>query len=196
MTGSDTCAPTAVPTSVPTPWSATPEFTALSALYASTSGASSWYTNQRWMTGDACTNSWYGLTCASGHVTYVGLVENHGLSGTLPTEMGLLTTSTALGLRWNGKIDGTLPTQIGQMSLLKSYFGMEGIGFSGSLPTEVGSFTGLAIFSIYANGFTGALPTQFGQIGDGSTVHTQYLRLYSNEFSSTIPVSYYLYLMF
>lgn len=33
-------------------------YTALSSLYSSTHGASSWYTKTNWMSGDPCTASW------------------------------------------------------------------------------------------------------------------------------------------
>ena len=50
--------------------------TALSSLYSSTAGAS-WNSKTNWMSGDACTASWYGVTCASGEATQLGLVENN-----------------------------------------------------------------------------------------------------------------------
>ena len=187
VTGSDSCEPTSLPTLLPTTWPETHEYTALSSLYAATGGSSSWYTNTRWMDGDACTNSWYGIGCDAGRVSSVSLVEQHGLQGTLPTEIGLLSAVTNFGMRWNGGIDGTLPTEIGMMTLLSTYFGMEGIGFSSSLPTEVGRFTGLkSAFVIYNDGFTGPLPTEFARMGAGE--FTGGLHIYNNEFSSTIPV--------
>ena len=67
---------------------------ALEALYAAAGGAG-WTTKTNWMSGDPCnyTSTWSGVTCSGGEVTSLSLIDN-GLTGTLPTQVGLLTAIT------------------------------------------------------------------------------------------------------
>mgnify|MGYP003321944830 FL=1 len=98
---------------------------ALVALYEGTGGSSGgWTADANWMgndvTGDSkdpCDNAWYGVTCDSaGEVEGLHAVGN-GLSGTLPTELGDLTsmksghdTDFAGLFSSNSDLTGTLPS--------------------------------------------------------------------------------------
>ena len=67
----------------------------LEMFYAATNGAG-WTTKANWMSGsDPCTtgSTWHGVTCSGGEVTSLSLIDN-GLTGTLPTQVGLLTAIT------------------------------------------------------------------------------------------------------
>ena len=96
----------------------TDQYTALSALYDS-AGGGGWRNQSNWMDGEAgpCTGSWYGVTCDSaGEVEGLHAVGN-GLSGTLPTELGDLTsmksghdTDFAGLFSLNSDLTGTLPS--------------------------------------------------------------------------------------
>lgn len=50
---------------------------------------------------------------------FMALLKND-LSGTIPTEFGLLTNMTRLDIQ-QMHLEGTLPSEIGQMSLLSKY---------------------------------------------------------------------------
>ena len=67
---------------------------ALEALYTAAGGAG-WTTKTNWLSGDPCnyTSTWSGVTCSGGEVTSLSLNDN-GLTGTLPTQVGLLTAIT------------------------------------------------------------------------------------------------------
>ena len=71
------------------------QLTALTALYDATAGAgwSGNYGNRNWLTGDPCNGgNWGGVSCdSSGNVNWL-LLNNNGMTGTLPTEMGLFTS--------------------------------------------------------------------------------------------------------
>ncbi|GEM_PF-1892040 len=114
-----------------------PECQALVALFNSTNG-SAWRNNSGWLTTNApC--SWYGVTeCASGHVTGLDLQFNN-LNGTLPAELGSLTSLQNLSLSSNNLV-GALPTQIGNLRNLHG-LGLSFTALSGELPS---SLTGLA----------------------------------------------------
>ena len=82
--------------SMPVSAQATPvaQVHALEALYAA-AGGEGWVTKTNWMSGDPCTagSIWYGVTCSGGNVTSLHLNDN-GLNGTLPSEVGQLTAIT------------------------------------------------------------------------------------------------------
>ena len=93
-----TYSPSGMPTSAPTV-NALNDYEALSALYASigdTMGNSFWgyyyYSNTKrnnWLQGDPCTNSWYGVSCRNGTVSYL-YISGRGATGTLPSELSLI----------------------------------------------------------------------------------------------------------
>ena len=105
-----------------------PAVSALVALYEGTAG-SAWTAKNGWMgsssgSGDPCTSGWYGVSCsstASGEVTQL-LLQSNGLSGSLPTQIGLVTTLSAhLDAYANALLVGTLPTQLGHLSVLQAF---------------------------------------------------------------------------
>ena len=96
---------------------------ALEALYVSTSG-DYWKSNRNWMSGDPCSDSWEGVTCSGSTVSSISLQDN-GLVGTLPVELGLLSTVTAgLDLSGNDGITGALPSELGTLTGLTTTFNL------------------------------------------------------------------------
>ena len=86
-----------------------PECRALAALYDSTTIPGwNWNNSTGWLrTATPC--SWYGVTCAAGHVTGLDLHSNN-LGGTLPAALGDLTGLQALNLS-DQTISGSLPAE-------------------------------------------------------------------------------------
>ncbi len=90
------------------------ECQALVALYTST-GGSSWRTKTNWLTANTvCT--WYGVSCSLGHVRGLTLTNN-GLQGTLPSELGNLTSMQTLYLNNNAGLTGSLPSTLTSVPL-------------------------------------------------------------------------------
>ena len=96
------------------------ELSALSTLYHATLGSTRWHSKSGWMSGDPCTSTWYGIDCDDGSVKRIGLNGNT-LSGTMPTELGLLShLSASLPIKSSGWCDafcsnelmGTIPVRI------------------------------------------------------------------------------------
>lgn len=81
-----------------------------------------------------------------------------GLVGTLPTELGMMTAVTRLGIASNS-ISGTLPTELALMTQLTG-IGVDTNALSGPLPTEFGLFTGLTLLYVNANQLNGTVPSQ------------------------------------
>lgn len=164
------------------------QFDILSKLYASTSGIN-WLIakNTNWMSGsDPCTDSWYGITCNSdGEVIYLSLISG-GLDGSLPTELGLLTSLTRIELQDNA-LSKTIPTQLGMMTDLISTFRMFANSFTGTLPSELGLFSLLVyafdVSDLTRTSITGTIPCQLG----GLTALTQLFNIRFNAFTGYIP---------
>ena len=137
----------------------------LKALYSATSGAS-WNSKTNWLSGDPCSSSWFGINCNSaGVVTNVDL-DNNGLNGALPTEIGLLTSVRyALDL-YHNNIYGFLPTQIGRLTALTSVDVQDNV-LSGSVPTEIGLLHNSITNWVHLQKnpkLSGTLPTELGRL--------------------------------
>ena len=84
--------------------------------------------------------------------------NQQGLTGTIPTEFGLLTEVTSFTLA-NNELTGTVPTELGLMTSIAS--GGDNANFlnfneiTGACPTELGQLTSFVeFFELRSNGFT------------------------------------------
>jgi len=90
--------------------------------------AESFFPVSRGQSGWKCVNDtpasnychWSGVVCNShGNVTYLAL-ENYGITGTIPTVLGSLSSLTALYLRFND-LSGVVPSFLCNMNLNQLY---------------------------------------------------------------------------
>ena len=89
---------------------------ALIALYNS-AGGENWTTSTNWGTA-APISSWFGVTADSNdHVTRLELIRNN-LVGTLPDELGSLTSLTELSLVVS-RLTGEIPTSLNSLTNLR-----------------------------------------------------------------------------
>lgn len=90
------------------------------------------------------------------------ILQNNGITGTLPSFLGALSKLTRLVVVGN-QMSGTLPTELfsGAQLLGTILFGDN--SFRGTLPTEVGQLP-LKDFRVENNALTGAIPTALGTI--------------------------------
>jgi Leucine-rich repeat (LRR) protein len=121
-------------------------------------------------------------------------------SGEIPSSIGQLPrTLTNLDISANG-ITGILPTEIGllteleELRIARSDFAVVPDGFcsdavanpggclTGSIPTEIGLLTKLRILWLFEHSMTGALPTELGNLAQLSE-----LLIYTNSFSGEVP---------
>ena len=129
---------------------------ALVALYNSTDGAN-WKDNTGWL-GEAGTEcDWFGVTCSSGVVTRL-IFPYNSLTGTIPTELGNLTSLTFLDLSRNS-LTGSIPSELGDLeSLTILDLGLNSL--SGTIPTEFGNLSNLTYLSLSYNSLSGAIPSE------------------------------------
>lgn len=130
-----------------------------------------------------------------------------GLTGTLPTDIGLFGNLTRLTLE-NHRFSGSIPSQIWKLPLIQlsipncTTLGGEfpsetpalsllnGLilldisltSFSGTLPTYLGSMETLQVIYLFNNRLSGTIPTQIGYL---STVRMMYLQ--NNSLTGQIP---------
>jgi len=88
---------------------------------------------------------------------YSLLAEFNNMRGTIPTELGLLTTLQALDLEHNFNIRGTIPTELCQLTDLL-YLSITNNALTGMLPPCLGELTKLQYLMAEVNDLTGTLP--------------------------------------
>lgn len=153
----------------------------LDALYVASDGAL-WTRNSGWNVGmDPCgvNGPREGIQCSSTGVM-AARVENLGLHGTIPTQIGLLTDVYYLDINSNPRLSGTVPTQIGQLSTFS--YDLYSTQISGVMPTEIGLMR-MTRMNWRGARISGVLPTQLGRM-----TNLQFdLDLPFNPISGTLP---------
>ena len=106
---------------------------ALVALYDATNG-DDWDDNTNWLSDEQICD-WYGVYCYSdGYVDRISLYSN-SLQGTIPTELGLLTSLQRLSVPYNS-LTGMIPTELGLLTSLQRLY-VDDNSLTGAVPNEV-----------------------------------------------------------
>ena len=149
---------------------------------------------------------WDGVGCTNGTLKALSL-PSENLSGSVPREIGLLTSLTSLDLSGNS-LTGSLPTEIGLLTNLKemnlSYAAADtGLGAAtrslrrrledaipesssnlrGPIPSEIGLLTSLVTLDLSGNNISGSIPPEIGQLRD-----IRNLSLHRNLLEGAIPL--------
>ena len=80
----------------------------------------------------------------------------NGLSGTIPAELGDLTSLVELDL-WGNGLSGAIPAELGSLTNLQILH-LWSTELSGAIPAELGSLTNLQELYLYQNELSGPLP--------------------------------------
>ena len=150
---------------------------ALVAIYDAT-GGDNWRDNTNWKSQEPV-GEWYEVTVENGVVTELDL-ENNNLTGTLPSEIGDLTSLESLSLTLNN-LTGAIPAEIGNLTKLTS-LGLASNNLTGAIPSEIGDLTSLESLSLTLNNLTGAIPAEIGNLTNLTS-----LGLSQNSLSGAIP---------
>ncbi len=151
---------------------------ALVALYNATDGPN-WKNSINWLTEEDI-STWYGVRVQNGRVTSLHLDKNK-LSGTIPPELGQLTTLTDLVLSRNG-LSGGIPPELGQLTNLES-LDLSVSSLNGPIPPELGQLTRLKQLRLWISGLTGEIPPELGQLTDLELLDLSW----NNNLTGTIP---------
>jgi len=170
------------------------DWTALKALYESTGGATNWNVKTGWaeITGGLPTancnlQNLEGVTLNSlGRVQTLYLTNNN-LVGTIPEEIGYLTSIESIGLS-NNYLTGEIPSTICNFINLKSIYFHDTFvtGFNnltGSIPDCIGGLVNLEQLMVQYNNLTGEIPESIENL-----TQLKKLYLFQNQLSGNIPV--------
>ncbi|MDE0260421.1 MAG: hypothetical protein OXR82_18795 [Gammaproteobacteria bacterium] len=150
----------------------------LVALYDATGGPD-WTERGNWLT-DAELGEWYGVeTDSSGRVTALRL-QNNGLEGPLPPELGHLSALRDLVL-WNNDLSGPIPPELGNLPNLTSLVVVNS-NLSGTIPPELGNLAELSVLLLASSELTGPIPAELGKL-----VNLTSLTLDDNALEGPIP---------
>ena len=133
-----------------------------------------------WSAGTSI-QDWDGISVDGAPLRVVGIgLGDSGLTGTIPTELGDLSSLTGLYL-WGNQLTGQIPTELGDLTNLTG-MSLGGNELNGAIPTELGDLSSLEGLWLEENEFTGTIPTELG-----SLANLRGLYLYSNRLSGSIP---------
>lgn len=129
------------------------------------------------------------------------------LSGTIPDEIGLLTSLKRLWIHETKNMSGTIPSTFTELTNLESVFlGVNKL--NGTIPSDIGKLKRLKAFAVYYNQLTGTIPSSLTSSTDltklfldenkltgsippsiGSLAKLEDLRLCGNDLTGTLPPS-------
>lgn len=131
---------------------------ALVALYRATDGET-WTNRDNWLS-DRPLDTWHGVqTNAAGRVIKIFLEQN-GLKGRLPPELGNLAKLEFLWVADNRQLSGPIPPELGRLGEL-AYLELWWNNLSGSIPPELGDLAKLRVLTLADNELlSGPLPVE------------------------------------
>ena len=153
---------------------------ALVALYNATDGAN-WTDNTNWLS-DGHVGEWHGVTTDdTGRVTELSLREN-GLTGTIPSVLGLLTSLEQLDLQGN-ELTGSIPGELVNLNNLQR-LDLDYNQLTGALPSWLGNLGNLQILDLNDNLLTGEIPAALGNLAN-----LELIQLRGNAFTGCVPAA-------
>lgn len=169
--------PTPSPTGIPT------DKQVLMELYDSTNGQN-WFSKTNWMTSKHPCHvnyTWTGINCDDSYQVTGMEFEFNNLAGTIPSEMGLLSSLTSFRFFMNS-LTGTIPSQLGYMSSSLNLFMFFSNQLSGTIPSELGQLTSNTFLVVIESAVNGGIPSQIGKL-----TNCEILGIANSQVSSTIP---------
>ncbi|KAL7490391.1 hypothetical protein ACHAWT_000019, partial [Skeletonema menzelii] len=132
---------------------------ALKAFYFATNG-DSWDINSGWLDSSQSECDWFGVTCDDENIVTSLDLGNNNLSGSIPTEIGLLKSLEYLYL-YTHQLTGTIPSEIGLMENL-TVLDLYNNQLNGTIPSEIGLMENLEKLDLAVNDLTGTIPSEIG----------------------------------
>lgn len=138
---------------------------------------------ESWSESDSTPCHWLGIGCTRKRVTSIFL-PNKGLTGYIPSELGLLDSLTRLSLAQNS-FSKLIPYHLFNATNLV-YIDLSHNSLSGSVPPQIKSLKNLTHLDLSSNSLNGSLPESLVEL---KTLRGT-LNLSFNQFSGEIPASY------
>ncbi len=142
-------------------------------------GGDDWVRNTGWKS-NAELNRWIGVsTHVDGSIGAL-VLANNGLTGTIPHEVGSLTTLLTLWLSGND-VTGEIPHELGNLGNLLA-LNLTSNDLEGEIPPQLGSLDSLRSLNLGLNKLTGSIPAELGNLSSLSG-----LNLESNQLTGPVP---------
>ena len=126
---------------------------------------------------------WDGVTVDGTPQRVIDLfLEDKGLTGSIPPELGNLANLESLSLPFN-QLTGSIPPELGDLADLKG-LRLDDNQLTGSIPSSLGDLTNLEDLWLDANQLTGPIPSSLGNL---TNLEAMYLT--SNQLTGEIPSS-------
>ena len=131
--------------------------------------------------GDTSISDWEGVALQGTPQRVASLdLRDMGLDGSVPAELGRLSTLSSLDLR-NSGLSGPIPPELGDLANLQNLY-LHGNTLDGEIPAELGDMTGLRSLWLHSNDLTGEIPEELGDLEN-----LRDLNLHSNSLDGAIP---------
>ncbi|GJP80332.1 hypothetical protein CLOP_g10551 [Closterium sp. NIES-67] len=134
-----------------------------------------------WVAGGSCGFASHVTCDARGMITSM-VLDNQGLTGSIPSGIGSMISLTNLDLHGN-KLSGSLPSGIGNLLNL-GYLDLGYNALTGSIPSTIGGMSSLTSLNLASNFISHSIPESLGNLSN-----LQYLFLDHNSLGATIPDS-------
>lgn len=138
---------------------------ALATFYYSTGGDTTWKEHD-WLDANVPECDWFNnapISCNDKGILTNLELANNGMTGTLPPELGLLSSLENLSLADN-EIGGSIPSDLTALRLLK-VLDLKSNQLNGSLPNDMGNLAALQYLSLMHNAeLSGPLPLSMGSM--------------------------------
>lgn len=131
------------------------------AMVAFANSITSWGTTSPWDLTQPM-DTWDGVTLnADGCVDVINLDENN-ISGTIPPELGNLSSIRTLDLGDNN-FSGTIPPELGNLTNL-TFLNLDGNALTGNIPPELGNLNALTRLYLSYNQLSGSIPPELANL--------------------------------
>ncbi|XWS56226.1 hypothetical protein CRYUN_Cryun09bG0068000 [Craigia yunnanensis] len=137
----------------------------------------------KWSESDSTPCHWPGIACTRNRVISIFL-PNKGLTGYIPSELGLLDSLTRLSLSQNN-FSKPVPSRLFSATNL-IYIDLSHNSLSGPVPPQIKSLKNITHLDLSSNSLNGSLPESLVELKS----LTGTLNLSYNKFSGEIPASY------
>lgn len=109
---------------------------------------------------------------------------NAFMSGTIPSEIGMLTNLEELSLQALLFVTGSIPSEVGKLSQLEM-LNLQGCALTGTLSSEIGRLINLEWAFLSVNELSGPLPSEIGLL-----TNLELITVALNDLTGTIPSVY------
>ena len=115
---------------------------------------------------DTPITSWDGVTVGGTPRRVTRLVlERRGLTGELPTELGLLTGLEELNVSLSSQLTGLIPAELGDLANLRT-LQLHYNRLTGPIPPELGGLSKLTDLQLHGNALNGPIPPELGNLSE------------------------------